>query len=86
MAAITETARSLCRRLLILPRVCKRWATVLTRPSAIWDRIDVGVRELRGRERPREPGLPLLDAWVMSTWFSRSGPYARLPIRYRQDV
>lgn len=85
-AAITEMARSLCRRLMILPRICKRWANVLTLPSAIWDHIDIGVQELRGRGRPREPGLLLLDARVMSTWFSRSGPYARLPIRYRQNV
>ena len=69
-----ETALSLCRRSMVLPRVCKRWAMVLTLPSLAWERVDIDGKDLRSRGRLRRTGQPLVDARVVSTWFSRSGP------------
>ena len=90
MAAMTgsrrETARSLSRRSMILPRVCKRWAAVLTLPSPVWERVDIDGDDLRRRGRLRQADQPLTNSRLMSTWFTRSGPHINLHSRHRQNV
>ena len=62
---------ALLRRLKALPLVCKRWARILGRPSAVWEDIDIDLVALRKRADAREDGLPYLDAQVVSAWFAR---------------
>ncbi len=51
-----------------LPRVCKRWARVLGRPSTAWEHTAIDLDKVHDRDYSDSP---LLDARAVSAWFSR---------------
>ncbi len=59
-------------RLLDLPLVCKRWACILGRPSAVWKNTRIDLYWLHEGDGTGNTGeAPLLDSRVVSAWFSR---------------
>ena len=76
--AATVTVSALRRRLLLLPRVCKRWARILGRPSAAWARTEIDLYDLHRSYERRSDDLPLMDTRVISAWFCR---WSTIPTR-----
>ena len=56
---------------MVLPRVCKLWAHILSQPSAAWTHADIDLRDLHRRDNFAGGDRPLLDTTVVSAWFCR---------------
>ena len=75
----------LLRRLMNLPLVCKRWSRILGQPSAAWEITEIEFNEVHGHGSEREDGLPLLDANLVSAWFSRSTTFLQMVMIFKPN-
>lgn len=72
---------ALWRRLLVLPRVSKRWARILGQPSGAWQCADINLslmHKLSDVPEGWSADWSPFDARVISAWFSRWTPFAAL--------
>jgi len=56
---------------MVLPRVCKRWARILSQPSAAWEHITIELSVLHKRSKYSGQDQPFLNAALMAAWFGR---------------
>ncbi len=55
---------------MVLPRVCKRWAHILDRPGAAWERTEIDLSALE-MHSTYSGHLSFLDAGLVAAWFGR---------------
>ena len=58
---------------MVLPLVCKPWAHLLGQRSAVWTSACVNLHDFHKTDD--NVGRELLDARVVSAWFSRYGTF-----------
>ena len=67
----------MCRRMMVLPLVCKRWAGMLQQPSAAWEQCAIVTSRMLSWGSVKTSLVPLDEATVLA-WFSRSISFMRL--------